>query len=249
MSLASGEGVLVVVPTFNEAHNIERMIGAVRLALPEASVLVVDDGSPDGTAEIVAGLAGPQVQLLHRTRKEGLGRAYVAGFAWGLERGFARFVEIDADFSHHPADLPALVGTTEGADVAIGSRYVPGGRVVGWTRGRELLSRFGNAYARRLLGFPFRDSTSGFRCYRRAVLERIGLEDVASQGYGFQIDMTYRAWRHGFSIEEIPIEFRDREEGSSKMSRAIVIEAVLSVARWALRDRIRNRRAARGRPL
>jgi dolichol-phosphate mannosyltransferase len=244
-AVAEGAGVLVVVPTYNEAENIERIIDAVLLALPEGTILVVDDGSPDGTGGIVAGRTGPprdKVHLLERRAKQGLGRAYVAGFGWGLERGFDRFVEMDADFSHDPADLPALTGATEACDVAIGSRYVPGGQVVGWSRNRELLSRFGNAYARRLLGFPFRDATSGFRCYRREVLEAIQLAEVASQGYAFQIDMTYRAWRLGFSVEEIPIAFRDREDGHSKMSRAIVVEAVASVARWAARDRLRRNR-------
>jgi dolichol-phosphate mannosyltransferase len=242
--LATGAGTLVVVPTYNEAENIERIVGAVTSALPEGSILVVDDGSPDGTGTIVAGLAGSpasRVHLLQRSAKQGLGRAYLAGFRWGLEQGFDRFVEMDADFSHDPADLPALTATAEELDVAIGSRYVPGGRVVGWSRSRELLSRFGNTYARVLLGFPFRDATSGFRCYRRAVLEGIPLDDVASEGYAFQIDMTYRAWRLGFTIREIPITFRDREDGHSKMSKAIVVEAVGSVARWAARDRLRRR--------
>src|SRR5213594_2773232 len=151
---------------------------------------------------------------------------------------------MDADFSHDPGDLPALVGATEACDVAIGSRYVPGGQVVGWSRYRELLSRFGNTYARWLLGFVFRDATSGFRCYRRSVLEGIPLDEVASEGYAFQIDMTYRAWRLGFTIQEMPIAFRDREDGHSKMSKAIVVEAVTSVARWATRDRFRRRQRA-----
>ena len=247
MTLAGGRGVLVVVPTYNEAENIGQIIDAVLGSLPEATVLVVDDGSPDGTGAIVAGRTGPRVHLLERSGKQGLGRAYVAGFTWGLERGYARVVEMDADFSHDPADLPALAAATENADVAIGSRYVPGGEVVGWSKGREFLSRFGNTYARTLLGFPYRDATSGFRCYRRSVLEDIRLDDVASEGYAFQIDMTYRAWRLGYAIREIPIAFRDRREGNSKMSRAIVAEAVTSVARWAVRDRLgrRIRRVAR----
>jgi dolichol-phosphate mannosyltransferase len=241
-AVTEGAGLLVVVPTYNEAANIERIIDAVLAALPEGTVLVVDDGSPDGTGGIVAGRGGPRVHLLERPAKQGLGRAYVAGFGWGLERGFDRFVEMDADFSHDPSDLPALAEATETCDVAIGSRYVPGGLVVGWSRNRQLLSRFGNAYARRLLGFPFRDATSGFRCYRRTVLEAIRLGEVASEGYAFQIDMTYRAWRLGFCVQEIPIAFRDREDGDSKMSRAIVVEAVAAVARWAVRDRLRRTR-------
>ena len=234
--------MLVVVPTYNEAENIGRIIDAVLSALPEGRVLVVDDGSPDGTGTIVAEHPSPRVHLLQRTAKQGLGRAYLAGFGWGLEQGYERFVEMDADFSHDPSDLPALTGATEACDAAIGSRYVPGGQVVGWSRNRELLSRFGNTYARWLLGFPFRDATSGFRCYRRAVLEAVPLDEVASQGYAFQIDMTYRAWRLGFALQEIPISFRDREDGHSKMSKAIVVEAVTSVARWAARDRFRRSR-------
>jgi dolichol-phosphate mannosyltransferase len=240
--LAAGAGVLVIVPTYNEAENIQRIIDAVLAVLPEASMLVVDDGSPDGTGRIVAEHSSPRVHLLERSAKQGLGRAYLAGFRWGLEHGYERFVEMDADFSHDPGDLPALTATTEVCDVAIGSRYVPGGRVVGWSRNRELLSRFGNTYARRLLGFVFRDATSGFRCYRRAVLEGIPLDEVASEGYAFQIDMTYRAWRLGFTVQEMPIAFRDRSNGHSKMSKAIVIEAVGSVARWAVRDRLRRNR-------
>jgi dolichol-phosphate mannosyltransferase len=238
MTLAAGEGVLVVVPTYNEAGNIDQIIDAVLVSVPDATILVVDDGSPDGTGAMVARRVGPQVHLLERSGKQGLGRAYVAGFGWGLERGFSRFVEMDADFSHDPADLPALAAATENADVAIGSRYTPGGEVVGWSKGREFLSRFGNSYARALLGFPFRDATSGFRCYRRSVLEDIRLDEVASEGYAFQIDMTYRAWRLGYTIREIPIAFRDRMDGDSKMSRAIVAEAVTSVAIWAARDRL-----------
>jgi dolichol-phosphate mannosyltransferase len=245
---SAGAGVLVVVPTYNEAANVARIVDAVLAVLPEGTVLVVDDGSPDGTGAIVAGHPSPRVHLLERTAKQGLGRAYLAGFGWGLEQGYERFVEIDADFSHDPSDLPALAAATEQSDVAIGSRYVPGGQVIGWSRNRELLSRFGNTYARWLLGFPFRDATSGFRCYRRAVLEAIPLDEVASQGYAFQIDMTYRAWRLGFTLQEIPIAFRDREDGRSKMSKAIVIEAVTSVAGWAVRDRLRRsrRRTSRG---
>ena len=238
----------MILPTYNEAENIEAVVRASLDRLEETgsdhTVLIVDDKSPDGTGQIADRLAEEldPVRVLHRPAKQGLGRAYVAGFGWGLERGFDRFVEMDADFSHDPADLPALAGATEACDVAIGSRYVPGGRVVGWSRNRQLLSRFGNAYARRLLGFPFRDATSGFRCYRRTVLEAIRLGEVASEGYAFQIDMTYRAWRLGFCVQEIPIAFRAREDGDSKMSRAIVVEAVAAVARWAVRDRLRRTR-------
>lgn len=229
-------GTLVVVPTFNEAATIETLIDAVLAAAREVEVLVVDDGSPDGTAEIVAGRASRRIHLLRRSAKQGLGRAYRAGFAWGLQRGYQRFVEIDADLSHDPAAVPLLLEATQTCDLAIGSRYVGGGGVEGWSRRRLLLSRAGNVYARALLGFPVRDSTSGFRCYRAEVLEGIGIEQVRSEGYAFQIDMTYRAWRLGYVIREVPITFRERAGGRSKLSRAIVAEAISSVTFWGLRD-------------
>ena len=233
----------MVVPTYNEAENIEAILKAVATSVPEASVLVVDDGSPDGTGELVekAADANPRVHLLRGEGKQGLGHAYIAGFAWGIEHGYQLFVEMDADFSHDPAAIPDLLRAAAEADVIVGSRYIPGGGVVGWSKGRHLLSRAGNVYARLILGFRVKDATGGFRCYRREVLEAVDLPDVRSNGYAFQIDMTYRAWRRGFRITEVPITFRERELGVSKMSRSIVSEALLAVARWGLRD-LRHRR-------
>jgi dolichol-phosphate mannosyltransferase len=238
------DGVLVVIPTYNEAENIEAILDAVAEAVPGASVLVVDDGSPDGTGELVEKIAAgnARVHLLGGEGKRGLGPAYLAGFGWGLHRGYELFVEMDADFSHDPRALPDLLETVHDCDVSVGSRYIPGGGVEGWSRSRHLLSQAGNLYARLALGFGVRDSTSGFRCYRRAVLEAIGLDPVRSNGYAFQIDMTYRAWKLGFAIREIPITFRERSLGASKMSRAIVSEALVAVARWGLSDLVRRRR-------
>ncbi|GAC1371828.1 MAG: polyprenol monophosphomannose synthase [Actinomycetota bacterium] len=240
---------LVVIPTYNEAENIQAILAAVGAAVPEVNVLVVDDGSPDGTGELVeqVALTHPKVHLLSGQGKQGLGRAYVSGFIWGLKEGFDLFIEMDADFSHDPLAIPSLLRGAAGNHVAVGSRYVPGGGVEGWSRGRHALSRGGNIYARLALGFKVADSTSGFRCYNRRVLEAIDLEEIRSNGYGFQIDMTYRAWQHGFSIAEVPITFREREAGVSKMSHAIVAEALLAVARWGLRDLVHRRRRPRPR--
>jgi dolichol-phosphate mannosyltransferase len=237
---------LLVIPTYNEVENIDAVLDAVAGSVPEASVLVIDDGSPDGTAEMVEARTSRSstVHLLRGNGKQGLGRAYITGFRWGLSRGFDYFVEMDADFSHDPAAIPHLLAAARRYDVAIGCRYMPGGRVEGWSKGRHLLSRAGNVYARAALGFRVRDSTSGFRCYRRPVLEAIGLDQVQSSGYAFQIDMTYRAWRLGFSIGEVPITFRERSLGESKMSRAIVAEALWAVGTWRLRDLARAAQAA-----
>ncbi len=231
----------MVVPTYNEAANIDPLLDRLLALDANLNVLVVDDGSPDGTGELVRRRAGERVHLHERASKQGLGRAYVAGFRWGLDRGFTHLVEMDADFSHDPAAVLTLLEAAGDCDIAIGSRYVPGGAVEGWSRPRLVLSRAGNLYARMLLGFPVRDSTSGFRCYRRGVLESIDLDGVASEGYAFQIDLTYRAWRRGFSIREVPILFRERERGQSKMSRRIVAEAMRSVTAWGLRDLGRRR--------
>ncbi len=238
------EAALVVIPTYNEADNIAAILTAVTTAVPEASVLVVDDGSPDGTGELVekAVETDPRIHLLRGEGKRGLGQAYIAGFNWGLEHGYGFFVEMDADFSHDPAAIPDLLGAAAETDVVVGSRYIPGGGVVGWSKRRHLLSRAGNVYARLVLGFAVKDATGGFRCYRRAVLEAVDLPGVRSNGYAFQIDMTYRAWRRGFRLAEVPITFRERELGTSKMSGSIVREALVAVARWGLRDRLPGRR-------
>jgi dolichol-phosphate mannosyltransferase len=241
---AGWEAALVVIPTYNEADNIEAILKAVTTSVPQASVLVVDDGSPDGTGELVekAADADPHIHLLRGEAKLGLGHAYIAGFTWGLEHGYGLFVEMDADFSHDPEAIPDLLVAAAEADVVVGSRYIPGGGVVGWSKRRHLLSRAGNVYAGLVLGFDVKDATGGFRCYRREVLEAVDLPDVRSNGYAFQIDMTYRAWRLGFGIAEVPITFRERELGTSKMSGSIVSEALLAVGRWGLRDLVRGRR-------
>lgn len=238
------ETTLVVIPTFNEAENIASILESVFQHAPQTHVLVVDDSSPDGTGSIVQHLADrdKRMHLLVRPGKQGLGRAYVAGFQWGLERGYQNLIEMDADFSHDPSAIPKLLAGTQDHDLVIGSRYVDGGEVEGWSKSRHLLSRVGNIYARILLGLDVRDSTSGFRCFRREVLEAIDLRSVASDGYAFQIDMAYRTRLIGYSILEIPIIFRERRFGSSKMSTAIVIEAILILTMWGIRDLLRGRR-------
>ena len=222
----------VILPTYNEAENLERIVGAVLERLPAyGRVLVVDDSSPDGTGEIADRLASADdsVDVLHRPRKEGLGPAYLAGFRVALDDGADRIIEMDADFSHDPADLPRLIQATEEADLAIGSRYVSGGGVTDWGPMRRFISRGGSAYSRLALGLPVRDLTGGFKCYRRPVLETINLDTIEARGYAFQVETTYRAIRAGFRVVEIPITFKDRADGSSKMSRSIVAEAMWRV--------------------
>jgi dolichol-phosphate mannosyltransferase len=228
---------LVVLPTYQEAENIETVLRAVRSSLPDASVLVVDDASPDGTAELAAkvGEEVGAVEVLQRPGKAGLGSAYRAGFRWGLERGYQAFVEMDSDLSHDPADLPRLVGPLEsGVEVVVGSRYVPGGSIPDWALHRRMLSRAGNLYAAWMLAIPVTDSTSGFRAYAASVLERIELERVRADSYGFQIEMTYRAVQAGAQVVEVPIRFVDRAEGKSKMSTYTVVEALALVTWWGL---------------
>jgi dolichol-phosphate mannosyltransferase len=234
---------LVIIPTYNEAENIERILNRTVESLPGAGVLVVDDGSPDGTAELVEKVATelPDVHLLARPGKSGLGSAYRDGFAWGLERGYDVCVEMDADFSHDPAALPSVVAPLgEGFDVSIGSRYVRGGSAPNWARHRHLLSKGGNAYAAMVLGLKVADSTAGFRAYSERILRKLDLHRIRAEGYGFQIEMTYRAKQHGASIVEVPITFVDRAAGESKMSSTIVFEALALVTWWGLG------RAARG---
>jgi dolichol-phosphate mannosyltransferase len=228
---------LVVIPTYNESENILRMLDRVHESLPEAGLLVVDDGSPDGTGDLVRGVAAerPGVHLLARPGKAGLGSAYRAGFAWGLERGFDAFVEMDADFSHDPGALPSIIAPLDrGFDVSIGSRYVAGGSIPKWAWHRELLSRGGNRYATRVLGLGVADATAGFRAYSARILRRLDLDTIRAEGYGFQIEMTYRARQHGASITEVPISFVDRAAGESKMSSFIVFEAFGLVTWWGL---------------
>jgi dolichol-phosphate mannosyltransferase len=226
--------VLVVVPTYNEADNIRQITGRLRAAVPEAHLLVADDNSPDGTGKIADELAGAddQVFVLHRPGKQGLGAAYIAGFALALERGYDVVVEMDADGSHAPEELPRLLNALRDADLVLGSRWVPGGKVVNWPKRREVLSRGGTVYTRLALGLPLHDATGGFRAYRREVLEKIDLDAVASQGYCFQIDLAVRTWRAGFRVVEVPITFAERERGQSKMSSRIVREALWRVTVW-----------------
>ena len=232
---------LVVIPTYNERENIAQAIDAVLTALPDTDVLVVDDASPDGTGEIAEeiSLHDSRVHAIHRRQKDGLGGAYLAGFAWALERGYAAVVEMDADCSHHPEDLPRLLGHLRDHDLALGSRWVPGGRVENWPRRRLLLSRGGNWYTRIALGIDVRDATGGFRAFRSEALQRIHLDDVASHGYCFQVDLVWRALQPGLTVIEVPIVFTERVRGVSKMDRAIVLESLRSVAAWGLRRRFR----------
>ncbi len=233
MSEAASSGpAWVVLPTYDEAPNIEAIVEAALAKLPPSSrVLVVDDNSPDGTGEIAERLAAgnEQIEVLRRPRKEGLGPAYIAGFRRALDGGAGLILEMDADFSHDPAYLPRLLDAAERADLVIGSRYVPGGGVSDWSPLRQAISRGGSAYARLALGVEVRDLTGGFKCFRREVLEAIDFEGVGSRGYAFQIELTYRAIRQGFSVVEVPIVFQDRRAGSSKMGGKIVAEAAIRV--------------------
>ena len=237
-------GAWLVLPTFNEAENIEPI---VRAALPQLAstglahrILVVDDNSPDGTGAIADRLAGEvaEVEVLHRDRKEGIGPAYLAGFDHALASGADLLLEMDSDFSHDPADLPRLIEAAEGADLVLGSRYVPGGGVTDWGVVRRLVSRGGSLYAKLLLGVPVNDLTGGFKCFRRSVLEGLDLSGVGTDGYGFQIEMTYRTIKAGFRVTEVPILFRDRRVGASKMSAKIALEAFWKVP--ALRFRVHS---------
>jgi dolichol-phosphate mannosyltransferase len=237
---------LVIIPTYDEAETIAKVVGEVLAVEPRAEILVVDDGSPDGTAGIVERLAAgePRLDLLRRTSKQGLGAAYRAGFAWGLARGYDALVEMDADLSHPPDRLPALLDGLAEGDLVIGSRYVPGGATRNWSRIREAISRGGNAYVRLALRLPVRDATAGFRAYRRAVLEALPLDEMRSSGYCFQVEMVHRTWQEGFRVLEVPITFTEREAGVSKMSKAIVAEALLRVTQWAFTGGRRRARSA-----
>jgi dolichol-phosphate mannosyltransferase len=233
--------VVVCLPTYNERENLEPMVRALdevfRRHDLDARVLVIDDSSPDGTGELADQLAGgfPFLSVLHRPKKEGLGPAYLAGFVWALATDADRIVEMDCDFSHDPEDLPRLVGATADADLALGSRYVEGGGTRNWGLGRRLVSRFGSLYARVILGVEIHDLTGGFKCFRRTVLEEIGLEQIKTKGYAFQIETTYRATKAGCRIVEVPITFAEREAGRSKMTRGIVLEAMTKVPELRLR--------------
>ena len=240
--------VLVVMPTYDEVENVGGMAERLHAAVPAAHLLVVDDASPDGTGRLADELAAhdDHVHVLHRTAKQGLGAAYVAGFTWAREHGYDVVVQMDADGSHAPEQLPRLLAGLEQADVVLGSRWVRGGQVVNWPRSREVLSRGGNGYTRLLLGLPLRDATGGYRAYPREVLDALPLDRVHSQGYCFQVDLAWRAWRAGYRVVEVPITFVERQRGESKMSRTIVLEALWRVTWWGLRSRrSRTRRRAR----
>jgi dolichol-phosphate mannosyltransferase len=238
------ERALVIIPTYNELENLPKIVPIVLDQAPVFEVLIVDDNSPDGTGRLADQMAAddPRIHVLHRTGKLGLGTAYVAGFKWAIANGFDYAFEMDADFSHDPNHLPVFLVETANADLVIGSRYLEGRvTVVNWPFSRLLLSYFANVYARWITGLKLWDSTGGFKCYRRSVLEAMDLDDVRSNGYSFQIETSFRAWRKGFRLKEIPITFTDRTEGHSKMSRSIIYEAVWMVWRlrwWSIRGKL-----------
>jgi len=238
--------VLVIVPTYNERDNLGPIAERLHRAVPDADLLVVDDSSPDGTGQLADELAAREdwAHVLHRSTKEGLGAAYLEGFRWAREKGYDVVVEMDADGSHAPEQLPRLLAALESADLVLGSRWVAGGEVRNWPKSRELLSRGGNTYTRLALGLPLRDATGGYRAYRRTVLDPLLDAGIASQGYCFQVDLAWQVWRAGHRVVEVPITFVERERGESKMSRAIVAEALWRVTVWGLRSR-RSRRPQR----
>lgn len=235
--MAHTQRALIIFPTYNERDNIEKIVHAVLPMDPRINVLIVDDNSPDGTGEIADKLASQEskVHVLHREKKEGLGRAYIAGFKWAIEQKFDFIFEMDADFSHGPEYIRDFLREIQNNDLVIGSRYISGVNVINWPMSRLLLSYYANAYTRVITGLPLRDATGGFKCFRREVLEAIDLDDVRSSGYSFQIEMSMRAWKKNFRIKEIPIIFVDRVAGTSKMSKRIVREAIWMV--WLLRIR------------
>lgn len=234
--------VLTIIPTFNELEALPVTVDRLRAAVPDSDVLIADDNSPDGTGELADRMAAEDsnIHVMHRRGKEGLGAAYIAGFRWALERDYDVIVELDADGSHRPEDLPRLLAEVPGAHLVIGSRWVPGGSVVNWPLHRKLISRAGSLYSRTMLGLPVRDITAGFRAFRRETLEAIDFDAIESVGYGFQVDMTFRVAQLGFTIAEVPITFVERELGVSKMSGNIVVEAMLNVTRWGLTARWRK---------
>ncbi|WP_239021584.1 polyprenol monophosphomannose synthase [Nocardioides jishulii] len=232
--------VIMVIPTYNESANVEWIIGRLRAAQPHVDVLVMDDNSPDGTGKIVDAIAerDPQVQVVHRTEKAGLGAAYRHGFRVALDQGYDVIGEMDADGSHQPEQLQRLLDAiAEGADLVIGSRWIPGGSIVNWPKSREMLSRGGNIYVRLLLGMPVKDATAGFRLFRRATLEAIDIDTVTSTGYVFQTDMAYRTLQQGLTVREVPIEFIERERGDSKMSKDVATESLKLITKWGISER------------
>lgn len=238
--------ILVIIPTYNEMENVERITARVRTAVPEAHILVADDNSPDGTGRIADELAAADdhIHVLHRLGKEGLAAAYMAGFAWGLERGYDVLIEMDADGSHKPEQLPAMLDALRDADLVLGSRWIAGGEVVNWPKSREYLSRGGNLYTRIALDVPLHDATGGYRVFRASTLRALELHNVASQGYCFQVDMARRCVQSGLRVTEVPITFVEREFGTSKMNGSIVREALWRVTVWGAQERAAKARAA-----
>ncbi len=241
--------ILVIIPTYNEAENIGRIVARVRASVPEAHILVADDHSPDGTGDLADDLAAAddQVHVMHRLGKEGLGAAYLAGFEWGLNADYDVLVEMDADGSHQPEQLPDLLAALHNADLVLGSRWVRGGSVVNWPTSRKVLSQGGNLWTRIMLGIPLRDATGGYRAFRRETLLGLGLDNVASAGYCFQVDLAWRALKAGFRVAEVPITFVEREYGDSKMSQRIVVEALLRTTAWGIAHRAQQLRRATGK--
>ncbi len=248
MTLEGLGRAVMVVPTYNEAGNIEWILRRLRASQPHLDVLVVDDGSPDGTGALADEIAStdPAVHVLHRARKEGLGAAYLHGFGWAMDHGYDVIGEMDADGSHQPEQLQRLVDALADADLVIGSRWVPGGSVVNWPLPRRLLSRGGNLYVRVLLGIEVRDATAGFRLFRRSTLEKLDLAQVESTGYVFQTDLVARTLAAGLTVREVPIEFVERERGDSKMTRSVAVESLRLITRWGLRERRERPRGPRG---
>jgi dolichol-phosphate mannosyltransferase len=238
--------VCVIIPTYNERDNLPIALAGIAEHAAGVDVLIVDDASPDGTGEWAQRAADrdPTVHVLHRTAKQGLGAAYLAGFTWCLDRGYDVIIEMDADGSHRPEDLPLLLAAVDSSDVVLGSRWVDGGSVVNWPRSREVLSRGGNLYTRWALGIPLADATGGFRAFRADVLRSLDLASVASQGYCFQVDLAWRAWQRGYTVTEVPITFIERSIGTSKMSRGIVAEALWRVTQWGVLHRWKQARTA-----
>lgn len=236
--------VLVIIPTYNEIDNIVAITRRMRAAVPDVHLLIADDNSPDGTGKVADQLAAADdhIHVLHRVGKEGLGAAYLDGFGWGLQRGYEVLVQSDADGSHQPEQLPRLLAALEHADLVKGSRWVPGGSVVNWPKSRELLSRGGSLWTRTWLGVPLRDATGGYNAFRADTLRGLGLDDIASAGYCFQIDLAWRALKAGYRVEEVPITFVERELGDSKMSQKIVAEALVRTTGWGIRHRARQLR-------
>ena len=237
--------ILVIIPTYNEAENIARIISRTRSAVPDAHILIADDNSPDGTGKLADEIASTDdhVHVMHRLGKEGLGAAYLAGFEWGLNAGYDVLVEMDADGSHQPEQLSVLLAALADADLVLGSRWVKGGEVLNWPKSREALSRAGNLWTRLALGIPLHDATGGYRAFRRKTLLGLGLDNVASAGYCFQVDLAWRALKAGFRVVEVPITFIEREYGDSKMSQRIVVEALVRTTLWGVAHRAKQLRA------